>query len=46
VVRGEVKVAIFAIGRIVERFIVAEIEKSYAGAARFTAEWLARGGVS
>ena len=41
IVRGEVHVAIFAVGRIVERFIVAEIEKSYAGAARFTADWLA-----
>jgi hypothetical protein len=40
IVRGEVRVAIFAIGRIVERFIVAEIVKSYAGAARFTADWL------
>lgn len=44
IVRGEVRVAIFAVGRIVERFIVAEIEKSYAGAARFTADWLARQG--
>jgi hypothetical protein len=42
IVRGEVRVAIFAIGRIVERFIVAEIEKSYARAARFTADWLER----
>lgn len=41
VVRGEVKVSLFGFGRLVERMIVAEIEKSYAGAAAFTARWLA-----
>jgi hypothetical protein len=41
-VRGEVKVSLFGFGGIVERMIVAEIEKSYATAARFTAAWLAR----
>lgn len=43
IVRGEVSVSLFGFGRLVERMIVAEIEKSYAGAAKFTAEWLARG---
>jgi hypothetical protein len=42
IVRGEVEVALFGFGRLVERMIVAEIEKSYAATAAFTAEWLAR----
>jgi hypothetical protein len=42
VVRGEVKVSLFGFGGLVERLVVAEIEKSYANAARFTEEWLAR----
>lgn len=42
VVRGEVHVSLFGFGRLVERLVVAEIEKSYAGAAKFTTEWLAR----
>ncbi len=42
VVRGEVKVSLFGFGGIVERMIVAEIEKSYASTATFTREWLAR----
>jgi Protein of unknown function (DUF2505) len=41
VVRGEVAVRLFGFGRLVERMIVAEIEKSYAGAAEFTTRWLA-----
>lgn len=41
VVRGEVKVSLFGFGGLVERAVVAEIEKSYAGAARFTEAWLA-----
>jgi hypothetical protein len=42
IVRGEVTVSLFGFGRLVERMIVAEIEKSYAATAAFTAEWLAR----
>jgi hypothetical protein len=42
IVRGEVKVSLFGFGRLVEKMIVAEIEKSYASAARFTRAWLAR----
>ena len=42
IVRGEVRVRIFAVGRLVERHIVAAIEKSYADSARFTAAWLAQ----
>mgnify|MGYP001441050204 CR=1 FL=1 len=41
IVRGEVRVSLFGFGRIVERMIVAEIEKSYASTAAFTTEWLA-----
>jgi hypothetical protein len=42
IVRGEVKVSLFGFGGLVERMIVAEIEKSYASTTRFTNEWLAR----
>ncbi len=42
IVRGEVTVRLFGLGGLVERKIVAEIEKSYAGAAAFTAAWLAQ----
>ncbi|HUJ57477.1 MAG TPA: DUF2505 family protein [Kofleriaceae bacterium] len=41
-VRGEVKVSLFGFGGIVERMIVAEIEKSYARSTKFTLDWLAR----
>jgi uncharacterized protein DUF2505 len=40
VVRGEVVVKLFGFGRLVEKMIVAEIEKSYATTAAFTTEWL------
>jgi len=39
-VRGEVKVALFGFGALVERMIVHEIEKSYAQSFRFTEDWL------
>jgi len=42
IVRGEVDVKLFGFGRMIERMIVAEIEKSYAATAAFTAAWLAR----
>jgi hypothetical protein len=41
IVHGDVAVRMFGVGRVVERKIIAEIEKSYASAARFTSEWLA-----
>jgi hypothetical protein len=41
-VRGEVKVSLFGFGRLVERMIVAEIEKSYAATSKFTTEWIAQ----
>jgi hypothetical protein len=41
VVRGEVRVSLFGFGKIVERMVVAEIEKSYAATARFTLDHLA-----
>lgn len=40
-VRGEVKVRLFGFGGLVEKMIVAEIEKSYAATARLTRDWLA-----
>jgi hypothetical protein len=42
IVRGEVKVSLFGFGRLVEKMIVAEIEKSYANTTRITNEWLAK----
>jgi len=42
IVRGEVKVSLFGFGGIVERMIVAEIEKSYAATAQFTRDYLAK----
>jgi hypothetical protein len=42
VVRGEVKVSLFGFGRLIERLIVAEIEKSYTNTTRITNEWLAK----
>ena len=42
IVRGEVKVSMFGFGRLIEKMVVAEIEKSYASTTRFTNEWLAR----
>lgn len=42
IVRGEVKVSLFGFGGIVERMIVAEIEKSYAASTQFTLDYLAR----
>jgi hypothetical protein len=42
IVRGEVKVSMFGFGGVIERMIVAEIEKSYASTATFTTEWLAK----
>ena len=37
---GEVKVKIFAVGGMIERFIVADVERSYAAAATFTQAWI------
>jgi hypothetical protein len=41
-VHGEVKVSLFGFGRVVEKMIVAEIEKSYASTTKFTNDWLAQ----
>lgn len=41
-VRGDVKVSAFGLGKIVERMVVAEIEKSYTATTAFTRAWLAR----
>ena len=42
IVRGEVKVSAFGFGRLIERMIVSEIEKSYANTTRITNDWLAK----
>jgi hypothetical protein len=41
-VRGEVTVKAFGFGKLVEKMIVAEIDKSYAASAAFTRDWLAK----
>ena len=40
VVDGDIKVKIFGVGGVVEKFIVADIEKSYDRAAAFTQDWI------
>jgi hypothetical protein len=44
VIEGEIKVKVFGVGGVIERFIVADIEKSYEQAADFTRRWIASGG--
>lgn len=44
VIGGEIKVKVFGVGGVIERFIVADIEKSYEQAAEFTRRWIASGG--
>jgi hypothetical protein len=43
VVEGEVKVKIFGLGGVIEAFVVADVEKSYARAAEFTRGWIEQG---
>lgn len=42
IVEGDVTVKVFGVGKIIERFIVTDVERSYEDAARFTAQYLAR----
>jgi hypothetical protein len=42
VVHGDVVVRAFGFGRIVEKMIINEIEKSYAATTQFTRDWIAR----
>ncbi|MGE5185529.1 MAG: DUF2505 family protein [Acidobacteriota bacterium] len=42
VVQGEVKVSLFGFGGLVERMIVAEIQKNYVATTQFTRDYLAR----
>ncbi|MCP4500796.1 MAG: DUF2505 family protein [Deltaproteobacteria bacterium] len=37
---GEIKVKILGVGGMVEKFIVADVEKSYVDAANFTQRWI------
>lgn len=41
-VEGHVTVRLFGVGKMIERFIVADVERGYAEAAAFTQAWLAR----
>ncbi len=40
VVEGEVKVKVFGVGGVAERFIVADVERGYQAAASFTNRWI------
>jgi hypothetical protein len=40
VVAGDIKVSIFGVGGIIEKFVVSDVEKSYDAAAAFTREYL------
>ena len=44
-VEGDVKVKLFGIGGVVEKFVGADIEKSYQQAAEFTQKWINDGKV-
>lgn len=41
-VEGHVTVRLFGVGKMIERFIVADVERGYAEAAAFMQQWLAR----
>jgi len=43
-VDGEIKVKLLAVGGVIERFIVSDIERSYEKAAAFTQSWIDKGG--
>ncbi|MBI5508530.1 MAG: DUF2505 family protein [Deltaproteobacteria bacterium] len=44
VVEGDIKVKVFGIGGVIERFIVADVERSYKDAAQFTQRFIDGGG--
>ena len=44
VVEGEVNVKVFGVGGVIERFVVADVERSYKDAAQFTQKWIDSGG--
>ena len=45
IIHGDIKVKIFGIGGVVEKFIVSDVEKSYNDAAVFTQKWIDEGKV-
>lgn len=45
VVVGDIKVKLFGVGGVVEKFIVGDIERSYEKAATFTQSWIDQGKV-
>ena len=40
IIEGEVKVKLFGVGKLIEKFVVADIGKSYNEAAKFTQKWI------
>jgi hypothetical protein len=44
-VEGAIKVKLFGVGGMVEKLIVADIERSYVKAAAFTQRWIDEGGL-
>jgi hypothetical protein len=42
-VEGDVKVKLLGVGTLIERFIVADVERSYEQAAAFTQRWIDSG---
>ncbi len=44
IVTGDIKVSVFGVGGIIEKFVVSDVEKSYDAAAAFTREWLKKRG--
>ena len=43
VVEGNIKVKIFGVGGVVEKFVVADLNRSYQRAAEFTQQWIDAG---
>ena len=43
IVEGEVSVKVFGLGGMIERLVVADVEKSYAEAAEYTRNWIRDG---
>lgn len=43
IVQGTIEVKVLGIGKVVEKFIIADVEKSYEDAARFTQQWIDAG---
>ncbi|OGQ79636.1 MAG: hypothetical protein A2289_10380 [Deltaproteobacteria bacterium RIFOXYA12_FULL_58_15] len=40
ILNGEITVKIFGVGKIIEKFVAADIERGYEDAAKFTQQWI------